>query len=612
MDRAVRWGELVPGLWRAALTASVASCALTACGGGGGVGSTPTPTASPSSPGSNSSLDALGVNQAFTTVAASERASFDTAKNVVINGSGALSSVQVSYDAASKSYTVATVGRSATFGLAAVQTAGQPGETRYVRSTSDGRDNLTLVVTPYTGHTPNKYVGLGYWQRSAVSGSTQNTTFDSFVYGFDTPPTGVPRSGSAGYVVDAFGLVTTPGKEPKAFSGTGTFDVDFLRGVFQTKALVAEYSLASDTYGSGGTILLQGAGQVAAGNDFSGNVSYTGFDGTVAGRMSGRFFGPTAQELGGSFAADSVGGGAVTGSLTGQLKSGAAVTLTVDNVVTDTAFGERFAEFSTASDTALFPVARGSMGYNGEEPGKLTVRKDGTVLLRLANSSTLEATFAATDRSSSQRANFTSYDTIVPADGLTASGPVHFDLYRPGTGNTELALTYLGFGIWTRPFQNGTFSLTRKNFLVYGLETQAGLLSRRSGTASYAGVVYGATSAASGAVQDVGGTSRFDVDFAAQKYAGSLDLTAQPATGGTGSFLGTWTFANALTAGQMDQTPLVKEGAPNGNALPYNSITPRFYGPDGEEIGATFTIQRGFPGDSGTTAITGVTVAKRR
>ena len=43
----------------------------------------------------------------------------------------------------------------------------------------------------------------------------------------------------------------------------------------------------------------------------------------------------------------------------------------------------------------------------------------------------------------------------------------------------------------------------------------------------------------------------------------------------------------------------------------YNSIAPHFYGPDGEEIGATFAITSGWPGSADSTSIVGVTVAKR-
>jgi hypothetical protein len=602
--------KMVLNIARGASLVCILTLAACGSGGGGGIASTPTPTPSPTP--TNSSISNLVTSQVFGTTGASETTSFDKTQGAVINGSGSPSTISVSYDANTKSYTVSTTGRNQTFGPSDVQTGSLPGETKYIKTSSAGNDYLTLVTTPYTSTAPNTYVGMGYWQRNNSSGTTQNTTFDSFVYGFDTPASATPTTGSASYGINAFGLVTTPGKEPKAFSGSGTFDVDFLRGVFQTQAYVGESSLTSDSYSSGGTLLLQGAGHLSSGNGYSGNISYSGLDGIEAGTINGKFFGPAAQELGASFTADNANGAVATGSITGQVTTGAPpVTLTVDNIVSNTTFTEHFSEFTTGTDTSLTPPFRGSIGYNEEEKGTLVGNKDGSVVVTLANSTSASTTFTSANLSPSQRANFTSYDAIVPTGPLEVSGPVHLDLYKPGAANTELALTYTGFGIWTRPYVNGTYSQVRKDFLVYGLETPNWLLSRRTGSATYTGVVYGATTTADGTLQDVGGSSRFDVNFGAQSYTGSLDLTAQAPGVAAATSLGTWTFGDKLVSGQMAETALLKGGVAGVAPLPYNSITPRFYGPDGEEIGATFTIQHGYPGDVGTTAITGVAVAKR-
>jgi hypothetical protein len=579
-----------------------AGCAmLAACGGGsgGGVNSAPMPIAT--APAPNSALADLHSNQSFDTNSASATATFDLAADQVTSGTSAPSSIQVNYDAAAKSYTVATTGRSETFTPGEIQAGTLPGETRYLA----GQDLLTLVTTPYSGTIPNQYVGMGYWQRNALSGTTQNTTFDSFVYGFATPAGAVPRTGSAGYITDVFGLYTVPGKEPKAISGAGTFQVDLLQGIFQTKAFVNEFALTSDTFGSGGTIVFQGAGHLTSGNGFSGNVSYSGFNGTVAGTMSGRFYGPNAEELGASFSADNAAGAALTGSMTGRRNGQAPVSLSLTDIVADTPLNERFAEFSTGTDTSLTPAFRGSIGNVEAEPGKVTLRQDGSKSVLLSNSAIAGAELNDAARSATQRPDFDSYDTVVNGKAI------HVDLYKPGAANAELALTYAGFGIWTEPFQNGTFSQIRKDFFVYGFETPQSLLSRRTGSGAYDGIVYGATTTSDGILEDVGGTSHFDVDFGAQSYGGSLNLTARPASGGASSMLGTWTFSDKLVLGQMTQTRLLQNGIPLVGNLEINSIDPRFYGPDGEEIAATFAIQQGQSGTLGSRSITGVTVAKR-
>ena len=590
------------GFW---LPVAALSTLLAACSGGGsggaGIGGTPTPTPAP-----NTALNDLHANQLFDTDAASGTATYDTSRGTVTSGGAGSSSIQVSYDATARSYTVSTAGRSETFTPSQIQTGTLPGETRYAALDGSTRDYLTLVVTPYTSGTPNRYVAKGYWQRNALAGTTQSTTYDAFVYGFATPAAAVPRTGTAGYAIDVFGLVNTPGKDPRAFTGAGTFQVDLLQGLFQTKTYVTEASLTNGTVISGGQVFLQAAGHVSSGNGLSGNVSYNNLDGVLGGTIAGRFYGPGAEEVGASFSADNGGGASVTGSLTGQRDPGQApVTQSLTNLVADVELPEHFAEYSVGYDTSLSPAFEGAIGYNQPTDGKVTLHSDGSVVIQPLYASTMQANLTAADRSAAQRTNFVSYDKVVEGR------QVHLDLYKPGGSNTELALTYASFGIWREDFQNGTFSHVRKEFMAYGLETPSWLLSRRTGSGTYDGVVYGATTTLDGTQQDVGGTSRFDVDFNAQHYSGSLDLNARAAGGATSS-LGTWTFGDRLVAGQMAATPLFHNGVTGDNDLQYNSIRPRFYGPDGEEIAATFTIQNGQAAAVGVTGITGVTVAKRR
>jgi hypothetical protein len=327
--------------------------------------------------------------------------------------------------------------------------------------------------------------------------------------------------------------------------------------------------------------------------------------------MVGNFYGPNAEEIGASFSARNNDGAAVTGSLTGRRDgSQQPVTLALTNIVTDTKLAINLADFATGTDTSLTPVFRGSGGYNLTEGGNIVRHIDGSVSVTIG-ATPRTTTFTDADRSSIQEANFDSYDVMLEAEPFDSAGSVHLDIYKPGGSNQELALTYTSFGVWTKPYVNGTISSVRKEFLLYGIETPKGLLTYRTGTGAYDGVVYGATTTTDGTLEEVRGTSQFNVDFGAQTYAGSLELTAA-AAGAAPAPLGVWTFGDKLTNGQMSQTALLKNGIGGVSDLQYNSINPRFYGPDGEEIGATFAIKNGYPGEVGATGIAGVTVAKRR
>ena len=130
--------------------------------------------------------------------------------------------------------------------------------------------------------------------------------------------------------------------------------------------------------------------------------------------------------------------------------------------------------------------------------------------------------FTINDKIPSTDQNFVSYRK-------TFNGQeVMLELYRPGSANTELALTYASLGRWSTSIKNGTVVAENSRvYLAYGLETPARLLSAKTGTGHYAGVVHGAgANRLNGATYDVTGTSRFDVDFSNQRYSEALPWQA--------------------------------------------------------------------------------------
>lgn len=576
----------------------LAACVLmTGCGGGGGgvasagsnpagggTGSAPTPT--------NSSITGLTVSQTFSGPAATTATAINLSPASVVNATSARSTLQISYDAGTQSYTVATQGRSQSFAPADARAATNPGETVYAKTNGSVRDYLTLVTTPYSGSTSNRYVGLGYWQRNTVSAAQQDTTFDSFVYGLETPAASVPRAGTASYATDTLGFVTTPGKVPRAFTGAGTFDVDFGLGVFAAHASVLEYDLTSPATRSGGGIEYTAGGKLTSSNDFSGNFTYGGTDTRASGTVQGRFFGPGAEELGATFSADNAAGAAVTGSFTGQRSAGGARSnLSLVNLTSDQLFYVRESNYALQNGYGGVPFASTYQGI-----AQMTLRADGGVSFTGAVSTVPYGSFTVADRVQDGRANFITYQGLV--DGKSA----RLSLYKPGPSNPELQLTYASFGIWEGGSTSGYGPFNGKAYRAYGIETPADLLSRRTGSATYNGVVYG-TGVRGGASEfDVGGTSRFAVDFGAQTFSGALTLTDKAAA----SEIGTWTFADSLSRGLPVNTALRSGTDAQG------TISPGLFGPDGEEMAASFLIQRNTQTPANALVIVGATVAKRQ
>lgn len=601
------------------LLAGVMALCLTACGGGG-VASTPSPAPAPGPGGTptpspapvNTSLDNLQSDQTFASNATGFNADWDVSSGLALNGSASKSQIKISFDATTQSYTVQSGSRSQTFGKADEIKDSQRGEARY--QNADGSELLTLVTTTYTSKKQNKFVGMGYWQSSTLTGGKQATELDVFVYGFPAPANALPTAGGATFLVDAFGAVSQPGMEPRAFFGSDKLYLDLTSGLYSTRIPVFEYSLNSISNASGGYILSQG--QVTSANGFEGSLLYQNVKPDTlerynfTGSLTGGFYGPEAQELGATFLASS-GNGAVVGALTGQRDTSPAVTLALTNILSDTDLRLHFAQSTIARDSGQSPALRGSVGYVNDIPRLITLMPDGS--FRFPNFSTggEPITFGNALRAKTQKANFDSYEYFQApsADYSFASGTMYLDMFKRGSANNQIQLTYSSFGIWHFPVTNGTYSNDLRYFAVFGLETPKHVLAGRRGTASYDGVVYGINGTSDGN-RDVTGASSFTVDFGSQKFSGYLDLNALLAGGGS-TALGRWTFSDAMSEGLLVQTRLYKNGDGGVADLPYNSILPVFFGPNGEEIGATFSIQNGMPSDLGSTAITGVTVAKR-
>jgi len=579
----------------------LAACAaLSACGGGGGGvnGTPPPPTPTPTPLPTNTTLTDLKASQNFSNDASSNTLTFDLTTQTSITGKHTPATLTIGYNVGNNSYTVATSGRSQTFSPSDVVTSAA-GEVRYQKTDGTTRDLLTLVKTPYTGTSATQYVGLGYWQRNVVSGSRQDSEFSTFTYGLDTPAAAVPRTGTAAFKIDVFGLASTPGFEPRQFQGSGVFSADFAAGVFSAYSDHTETGLVTGNGVTGGGIGLTSAGHLSSSGSFSGNMLYGGTNGSVAGSLAGRFYGPAGQELGASFAGSNASGASVSGGFTGARDSNAQVAnLTLTNLTSSQLFYVPFALLTKR-------IIDGHAGFRTSTYstiGQLNRQNGETFTYGPGISNLPGGQFTVNDKVTGIDPNFIAYRKTFNGQDVA------LELYKPGSANTELALTYASLGRWSHSSKNGVVTEANQVYLAYGLETPARLLSAKTGTAQYNGVAYGAgANPLTAATYDVKGTSRFNVDFSNQSYSGALAL-AGTGTNGTPSLdFGSYDFAGSLASYAAATTvALARLGANVGD------MTTRFYGPDGEEIAGTFTLfaPAGSPG-AGTT-ITGATVAKRQ
>lgn len=611
--------------FRIVLAVSLAAL-LGACGGGSGSGGggvvsappppppptpspspTPTPAPTPSPTPTPSPADSeianLQESRTFSDEATTTSVSVSPLDVVVETTSRSRAPITVTYDASSQSYTVQTEGRSQTFGPNEEQPQRWDGERRYAHA---GSSYLTLVTNPYSSaEFSNKYVGMGYWQSNSFSGGSQQTSFSTFTYGFDTPNSSVPRTGAAHWLTDVFGLLTIPGSEVRIVQGLGDFAVDFADGTFVSSAFLNEWDVVT-IGGSGGALHFKAGGQLDSANGFNGLFSYEGSDATLHGTLSGSFYGPNANEIGATFSAGGGNGASLTGALTGQRFPVGSTSDGIRNIsltnllVDDRLFGESVAlQWTTTEGENGF-----SSLVHGRSVGTVDVTGAGSIQSIGLDSVKYQPQAAEIDPEGP--ANFTTYRSIL------AGNPLEVSFYKVGEANSEIALTYSSFVGWQSSEEgvipSGLATETfHRRYLVYGIETQPELLAKRTGTANFTGLAYGTGSSMRGESYQIGGTSQFTVDFTEGSYDGSLQLRGTDTNGAINDF-GQWTFASTLVSGEMLSASLTGSGSYD----PGSSIFPQFYGPTGQEIGAVFSLRTGQTPTEDSISIVGVTLAKQR
>ena len=498
------------------------------------------------------------------------------------------SSITVHFDASSKTYTITAPIGSQSFAPGDVQTSA-PGVTTYSKTQGSTQDALVLAgATPNVGTTLN-YVGLGFWLHGTQSGSTGSLDFETFDYGIPTPTASVPRTGSAEFAVGAFGLLATPGHPPYVVSQSGTFTADFQAGQFGVDMSPANSNLVSQYGLDPGNGILEAYGTLSSSDgSFSGKVGYglPLFFGaqtpTLSGQIVGRLYGPSAQEIGATFALSDASGDALAGTLVGANdgKGGAVPSL----VGITSAYGEDPYGANLTLTQSGVPggfTAAASVSTSGG----VSFYPDGTFSGTPDATASVYMSFGPSNKVASSLPNFDTYQ---------ASG-FEVDLYKVGPSNSELALSYVSFGDWSFTATNRTYSL----FFTDGVPTPPYQIAMKTGTAHYSGVAYGAAAdSALSASYNVTGTSTFDVNFSNSTATASLVLSGKNTSDGTVRNFGEFD-AGGPTTYQGLAGDLTQGGAHVG------TMNVAYFGPYAAEIGGTFTV------NNSSLSIAGAAAAKQ-
>jgi len=471
-----------------------------------------------------------------------------------------------------RSYTMVTDARNEAFNASNVIRQNDY-DTMHQRLDGSRSEYLTLVKLPYSaqlGEKAEKYVAMAFWQSSDRADNLQATEFTVFNYGLPTASTMVPRTGAAAYEVDLFGLVTQPGEEPMSFQGGGMFSVDFAQGVFTTRVASEEYGLVTERTVSGGGIELRAGGSLSAGTGaFTGNAVYGSSYGSASGSIAGRFYGPNGEELGATFHTANSAGMTAVGSIVGSHDASQKP----DNQTLTALMSE---QYFRAGGGILTWYNADKFNYNGD------------------TSSMVGGLFTANEKINGRDSNFVTY--AKSGNNGYGTQEVVLEMYKVGSANTELALTYTSFGHWSGT-QDGS---TQDKYFAYGFETGNNFLAVRTGTARYEGVAYATgRNSDNSARYDMKGASRLDVDFGAQAFSGAFALSGTEQISGTPANFGSFDVSGTLAAGNSGlQGNIFRSGSNMGN---FEGL---FYGADAQEAAGPFS----FLAPAGTLEAQGVSV----
>ncbi len=504
----------------------------------------------------------------------------------------------VSYNAATQAYTVSAGNRSASGETA----SGTVSESFGLLDTQ-----RAFTITSPTGDSTSRYGNLDYvaaarWAKRTGVGANTEYLIDEMAFGIRTPLAAVPRTGEGGYAIGVFGTAADPDfRNLVLFAGQGTLRANFASGAI---TLNAGINYREDIFLSGVTAqrasgTLAGTATLAStDNSFTGSITLDGI-GNYTGPITGNFFGPAAQEIGGGFSA-SDGNGRAVGSFVGLKDDGILASgQPLLNVPSPTSF----APFANAKEDGVNRAPTGTaVTYSPDTKSYRVVVPTEFLDLTTPNNfdrDLLTAFGPANVLAGQTDASFTTNQ--VTANGKQITGR----LFNPGPGNPTLALTYTSFiDITTTVLdQQGQPTNERQRlYLPFGVATsQAG--QPRTGNATYDGVAFGNGRTATNNNLAVTGTSRLAVDFGSNSFTSTLNLTDTS----NGQAFAAFNFQ-----GQVATNGFFGNGNPSpplgqiGNAGVFQG---NFFGPAAEEFGAVFDIIR--DDASGRTFITGVTVGKR-
>jgi hypothetical protein len=579
----IRVGKLV-----ALSSLTAVSLTLAACGGGGGTNSTPTPPPTPApSPAPTSISGKPTVNSNFTAEANVSNVDYEAGLARTASG-GTVTAASLAYDARSDSFSLKTASDEISFGPSDVS-VNAANVLRYEKSKDSTTTRLDLNWRLNSdGTRASDYVEIGQLisiKEDALAGIDSYCSID-FVFGLPSMASAVPGSGGASYSLSFSGTRSSTVEDALLrMAGRGAALIDFKTGRIEVLG-----NTNSQNFIDGGMLLSESEGEVNANgvissgeNRFTGSfTAKAGASDTYTGNFTGSFYGPKAQSI----------GGVLYGTSNSQFYSLAFAGYNLPVTHPDDTLAKLMGVTSLQT-VQMFPRfdrdgvtnSLGSIGdfsyvtYNADtqtytvpgfsiSPANRTPDKDAGDL----------RAYSATQTNNDGKMQYSigMFDGDSKGIQLTYASFIRAlaSQVDPDGSTKDVGLEYIGFGRFTPPNQ-----------------------LPRSGSALYAGRLFGDIYDNSKLLAPLIGRSDLSVDFA----AGTMDASLSPERvnpDGSSTALGKYDFKGSIETflAAFDGTWNAGEG----------HLVGRFYGDAAQEYVATFNIHDPVQG-----RMTGISVGKR-
>jgi hypothetical protein len=476
---------------------------------------------------------------------------------------------------------------------------------------------ILTVVTPGDQY---PYVVTGRWNLSSTSGGQPNN-FGYFAYGYQTPVAAMPATGSASYagaVLNTANFAPEDNQSGGAFHSTGniSFTVNFATGAVT------------------GSIFMGGSGidSTVTGN-FTGAVANAGFSGTMGveylgaptrGPITARFYGPAAEDVGGTFDLTGTDSDNAVARLVGSFQAATSVfpgftspAVQISAPATPTVG----APAPTNAATGLELASAGGPNFSTSGP----VPPSGTVFAVTQTALTIQsADWASPTYVTADSAAMASGATVTVIDGtqsevkisipgLGVSQTVDINSSPGGVGSPYVSyevplgnLDYVLLGRWSVG-ENGPIHVGEA---VGGYQTPPGSMPT-SGSATYSltggvsglAIEPGTQGGSSYTQANLKGDASLTANFATGQVTGSFtNMVATPVGASSGQAWNNVSVTASISGTAISGTTATSS-TPSGSlafASASGTLKGGFYGPSADEVGAVWTLFDGSKAAIGT------------